>query len=173
MSGPAAVTNTFLEHLRPASWRGVPFEVNGDDAEFGRRVVVHEYPQRDKPYVEDLGRKTRKFALDAWVCAHVDNGFDPWAARDALVAAIEEGDVGTLVHPFWGSLQGHISNVKVKQTSTVNGGYVNLQMDFVESGELEFRASAVADTEGQVFSAEAAVYEAAVTDFAVTFSNDY
>lgn len=173
MSGPAAVTNTFLDHLRPASWRGVPFEVNVDDAEFGRRVVVHEYPQRDKPYVEDLGRKTRKFTLDAWVCAHVENGFDPWGARDALIAAIEEGDVGTLVHPFWGSLQGHISNVKVKQASTNNGGYVNLLMDFVESGELEFRASAVADTEGQVLSAEETVYNAAIDDFAVTFSNDY
>lgn len=173
MSGPTAVTNTFLELLRPASWRGVPFEVNGDDAEFGRHVVVHEFPQRDKPYVEDLGRKTRKFKLDAWVCAHVDNGFDPWAGRDALIEAIEAGDVGTLVHPFWGSLQGYIVNVSVKQTGSVNGGYVNLMMEFVESGELEFRASAVADTEGQVITSEEEVYIAAETDFAVEFSNDY
>jgi prophage DNA circulation protein len=173
MSGPGAVTNTFLEHLRPASWRGVPFEVNGDDAEFGRRVVVHEYPQRDKPYVEDLGRKTRKFTLDAWVCAHVDNDFDPWGARDALIEAIEAGDVGTLVHPFWGSLEGNISNVKVKQTGTTNGGYVNFTMDFVESGEMEFRASAVADTEGQVLTGEEDAYNAAIDDFATTFTTDF
>lgn len=173
MSGPAAVTNTFLENLRPASWRGVPFEVNGDDAEFGRRVVVHEYPQRDKPYVEDLGRKTRKFTLDAWVCAHMENDFNPWDARDALIEAIEAGDVGTLVHPFWGSMEGHISNVKVKQTSISMGGYVNFSMDFMESGEMEFRASAVADTEGQVLTSEEDTYNAAIGDFAITFSNDY
>lgn len=165
--------NTFFDHLRPASWRGVPFEVNGDDAEFGRHVVVHEFPQRDKPYVEDLGRKVRKFKLDAWVCAHKDNGFDPWPQRDALIEAIEAGDVGTLVHPFWGSLQGYIVDVQVKQTSTTNGGYVNLQMEFVEAGELEFRAYASVNTEGQVISSEQGVYDAATADFALEFDSAF
>jgi prophage DNA circulation protein len=168
-----AEKNTFFEHLRPASWRGVPFQVNGDDAEFGRHVVMHEYPQRNKPYAEDLGRKFRKFKLDAWVCADRTNGFNPWPERDALIEAIEAGDVGTLVHPFWGSLQGHIVSVAVKQTSTTNGGYVNFQMEFFEAGELEFRAYASVDTEGAVAASEEVVYESVVTDFSMAFDSGF
>jgi prophage DNA circulation protein len=165
--------NTFYETLRPASWRGVPFQLNSDDAEFGRHVVVHEFPQRDLPYVEDLGRKVRKFKLDAWVCADRMNGYDPSLERDALIEAIEAGDVGTLVHPFWGSMQGYIINVGVKQITTEKGGYVNFQMEFVESGELEFRAYASVDTEGEVLNAEDGVYEAVVSDFAEVFDTTF
>jgi prophage DNA circulation protein len=165
--------NTFYETLRPASWRGVPFQLNSDDAEFGRHVVVHEFPQRDLPYVEDLGQKVRKFKLDAWVCAHRDNGYDPSAERDALVEAIEAGGVGTLIHPFWGEMQGNMINVGIKQTTTEKGGYVNFQMEFVESGELEFRAYASVDTEGAVIASEEAVYDNAITDFAEVFDNNF
>lgn len=42
------------DRLRDASFRGVPFSVDDDDASFGRRVQLHEYPKRDKPYTEDL-----------------------------------------------------------------------------------------------------------------------
>jgi prophage DNA circulation protein len=168
-----AEKNTFFEHLRPASWRGVPFQVTSSDSEFGRHVVVHEFPQRDLPYVEDLGRKVRKFKIDAWVCADRTNGFDPSGERDALIEAIEAGDVGTLVHPDFGSIQGHIINVGVKQTTTEKGGYVNFQMEFVESGELEFRAYASVDTEGAVAASEEAVYESVVTDFSMAFDSGF
>lgn len=168
-----AVKNTFFDNLRPASWRGVPFQVNGDDAEFGRHVVVHEFPQRDKPYVEDLGRKVRKFKLDAWVCAHKNNGFNPWPERDALIEAVEAGDVGTLVHPIWGSMQGYIVNVQVKQTVHGNAGFVSLVLEFVEAGELEFRAYASVDTEGQVVESEQAVYDAVTEDFSSAFDSGF
>ena len=36
-----------FENLRPASFRGVPFQVDGSDMETGRRVQVHEYPQQE------------------------------------------------------------------------------------------------------------------------------
>ena len=41
--------------LRAASFRGVSFGVTADESEGGRRTVTHEFPQREAPYVEDLG----------------------------------------------------------------------------------------------------------------------
>ena len=161
--------NNFLTLLRPASWRGVAFEVLGDDAEFGRHTVVHEFVQRDRPFVEDLGRKTRKFKLDAWVCAGPANGFNPWPQRDALIEAVEAGGVGTLVHPFFGVLRGHVLSLAVKQTSTHGGGMVNLSLEFVEAGELDFKTSVIADTYGAVTSAAGAVYTRAEVEFAAVF----
>src|SRR5215207_3382694 len=109
--------NNWRDNLRPASWRGISFQVSSDDAEFGRNVAVHEFVQRDKPYVEDLGRKTRRNKVEAWICANEANNFNPWPQRDALIEAVERGGVGTLVHPFWGSMRGHVLTVSVKQAS--------------------------------------------------------
>jgi prophage DNA circulation protein len=163
-------TNTWRQNLRPASWRGVPFEVVGNEVEFGRNVVVHEFVQRDKPSVEDLGRKTRRFRIDAWICAGVQNGFNPWPQRDALVDAVELGGVGTLVHPYYGSLRGHITTMGVKETSSELGGFISLSMDFVEAGELDFRADAVDDTGGTVLAAVEDSFDALADEFSMAFS---
>jgi prophage DNA circulation protein len=164
--------NTFLDNLRPASWKGVPFQVKGDDSEFGRNIAVHEFVQRDRPYIEDLGRKTRKLTLDAWIAASKDNNFDPWPQRDALITAVESGGKGTLVHPFYGTLQGSLFNLKVKQASTESGGMIVLSMEFIESGELEFRATLIQDTQGRVSSSVERVYAAVQPEFATAFSTD-
>ena len=57
------------EDLRPASFRGVSFQVDVASLSAGRRVQVHEYPQRDQPWVEDLGRATRQ-GVACRVCQH-------------------------------------------------------------------------------------------------------
>lgn len=162
--------NTFRDNLRPASWGGVSFEVSSSDGEFGRNVVVHEFVQRDKPYVEDLGRRTRHFSFEAWICANIENGFNPWPQRDALIEAVEAGGVRTLVLPDWDSLRGHIPSVKVKQSSTQNGGFIVLQLEFIEAGEANFKALAFDDTAGRVADSAESVYGAVETDFAQNFS---
>ena len=165
-------TNTWRENLRPASWRGVPFEVAGNEGEFGRNVAVHEFVQRDKPHVEDLGRKTRVFRMEAWICAGAQNGFNPWPQRDALIAAVEQGGIGTLVHPFYGSLRGHVTTIGVKESSSQLGGLVSLSMDFVEAGEREFRADVVEDTVGTVLGAADACYASVAEEFAMAFNTE-
>ncbi len=57
----------WTNRVHPASFRGVPFQVEGDEATLGRRVQTHEYPNRDQPYTEDLGRATRRFQISAYL----------------------------------------------------------------------------------------------------------
>ena len=82
---------TWRDDLRPASFRGIHFFVAADSSRFGRRVVVHTYPQRDKPYVEDLGRRSREYQFDAFVI-----GPNYMEDRDAFIAACEEPGAGEL-----------------------------------------------------------------------------
>ncbi|NAH43850.1 DNA circularization protein, partial [Escherichia coli] len=49
---------TWKDRLQDASFRGVPFKVEEESMGTGRRVETHEYPNRDKPYTEDLGKIT-------------------------------------------------------------------------------------------------------------------
>lgn len=149
-------------NLQPASFRGVPFEVEGSDLEAGRRVQLHEYPQRDKPYVEDLGRATRALTINAFVV-----GADYVARANRVLAAIEEGGPGTLVHPWLGSMQ-----VSVKDVLRVSFdralGIARITFSFVEAGELEF-PSAGSSTPSQSRLAASDLETAASASFVDTF----
>lgn len=76
---------SWRDQLRDGSFRGVPFKIQASRALVGRRGQVHEYPLRDKPYAEDLGRRARAFNVECFVL-----GADYMAQRDALIAALEE-----------------------------------------------------------------------------------
>ena len=117
------------DDLRPASFRGVPFAVASTDGEIGRRTVVHQYPKRDIPYAEDLGRKPREFTLEA-----INLGLDYMAARDKLIIALEQPGAGELVHPYRGRLSVAIVSARLTE-STDQGGAAFFSLTFTESGE--------------------------------------
>jgi len=46
---------------------GVPFFVDSGARDTGRRTVVHEYPKRDNPYAEDMGRRAIEYSVRGYV----------------------------------------------------------------------------------------------------------
>lgn len=130
------MTSKLAQSLRPASFRGVPFHVPDADFSAGRRVQVHQYPQRDKPYVEDIGREAREVTLNAFVI-----GDDYITAAQRLIAALETAGPGELVHPWLGAMR-----VSLKERGRVlfdSGlGVARMALAFVEDGGLEFPAAA-------------------------------
>jgi len=93
-------------HIRPASFRGVPFGVIEGEGVFGRRQAVHEYPYRDTVWVEDMGRDVRKIAIRGFLVQgslRYQAG-DVLSQRQALIAACESAGSGTLIHPTLGEL---------------------------------------------------------------------
>ncbi|HEJ0068274.1 TPA: DNA circularization N-terminal domain-containing protein [Citrobacter koseri] len=127
------------DRLRDASFRGVPFSVEDDDASFGRRVQTHEYPNRDKPFTEDLGRAARRLTVNAYVI-----GDDYADKRDRLIAAVETAGPGTLVHPQYGEMQGSINGTVQVSHSSQEGRMSRITFEFVESGELTFPVAGMA-----------------------------
>ncbi|EGK8325810.1 DUF2313 domain-containing protein [Escherichia coli] len=95
------------DNLYDASFRGVPFSVESDEGSFGRRVQVHEYPNRDKPYTEDLGRATRRLTINAYLVGAdgVLDGLAPSLVRvhqraDELVIEIDPGQSTELIERY-------------------------------------------------------------------------
>ncbi len=117
------------ENIASPSFRGVPFEVESDELNGGRRTATHEYPLRDVPYTEDLGLKARGFSLSAFVV-----GADYFARRDKLVAALEDDGPGLLVHPQYGRIEVVVQTFRVSH-STDKGGMAQFQMAFVVAGK--------------------------------------
>ncbi len=143
---------SWREQLLPASFRGVEFSVTRSNAAFGRRVVVHEYPLRDTPYVEDLGRRARVMRVDAIIL-----GDDYRVRRDALIEAIEQAGSGKLVHPFYGELTVSLDDSPATiDESTEQGGSANISFTVVESGEARFPAATAATSDQVAAKADAA-----------------
>lgn len=113
-----------------ANFRGIPFLVNAADRAGGRRVVVHEFPQRDVPFVEELGRRSRRFRIDGYVI-----GDDYVEQKTKLLGALEDtSDPGDLVHPNYGRLRVVCERVTVRD-STSDGRMATFSIDFVEAPE--------------------------------------
>lgn len=123
-----------------ASFRGATFAVFDAEVLFGRRNVLHEYPLRDEPYAEDLGRKAREYTINAFVI-----GKDLRGARNALMKAIEDNDTpGTLIHPTLGSLSVVPKDCRIRFNNR-EGGIEYFTLTFVEAGSGGF-PSASPDT---------------------------
>ncbi len=120
---------SWRNNLRPASFRGVPFYTTVTQGAGGRRLVVHEFPERDDAYTEDLGRKAQRHRVTAFVV-----GDDYMDQRDALISACQDHpDAALLVHPYLGDLMCRAGQLSWKE-SQEHGGSAILDIEFVEDG---------------------------------------
>ncbi len=83
--------------LWPTSFRAVPFWVENHEASGGRRIVSHQFPNRDDPFNEDLGSDLRKFEVTAYVASDGADG-----EADALIAVCDTKTPGPLILPTIG-----------------------------------------------------------------------
>src|SRR5215471_15541205 len=101
------VKTPWRDELLPASFRGAMFHVDSGSKESGRRIVVHEFPKRDVPYAEDMGRRALVFSVRGYCITYPfdaqSGGLlyrrDYRMARDALIAQLETGGPGVLQLP--------------------------------------------------------------------------
>lgn len=156
---------TWRDQLQPASFRGAAFFIDSTDGQIGRRNVIHEYPLRDLPYAEDLGRKAREFSIEAFVI-----GDDYMAARDKLVAALEAYGSGELVHPYRGRQQVVVTSARLSESSA-EGGMAKFSLSFTESGE-PVNPAKVSDTKSAVGKAADKAAAASKNSFSSLFSVD-
>ncbi len=157
---------SFFNNLREASFRGARFEVDEVEASGGRRVVLHEYPLRDTPYSEDLGRRAREFSVRGFLVQ--GRGYDYFQARADLLAALEAYGPGELVHPWHGEIRVAAEEYRLRE-SMERGGLLELDIRFREAGQL-VNPAAAADTAGGVATAAASVRQALKNSFLSVFA---
>jgi prophage DNA circulation protein len=145
-----------------ASFRGVPFRLNDAINSLGRRAQIHEFPGRDRPYVEDLGETARTYSLDGYVL-----GDDALVLRDRLIAASTQAGPGTLVHPTLGTFQVVCLSFEYREIKT-GARRVDVRFGFIEAGDPPAPTATVA-TRDQVASAVTGVGDASLLDFLKQF----
>jgi prophage DNA circulation protein len=147
-----------------ASFRGVPFLVDSGERSGGRRTVVHEFPLRDDPFVEDLGRRARSFRVDGYVI-----GDDYLDERDALLAALEDvAGPGELVHPNYGVKRAICASVGVRESRS-EGGMASFAIEFQEAPAQGIAPVVQPDPAGVVAAAADAALAATETEFLASY----
>jgi len=138
---------SWVKQLNPATFRGIRFGVLGGEASFGRRVAVHEYPGRDKPYIEDMGRAARRITLVGFLLENslIYGGDGVIEQRDLLIGAAEKAGPGLLVHPTLGLLQVSVPPGGLSVAERWDEGrYFEIRLSFIESGDRVFPTAKVA-----------------------------
>ncbi|MCW8918906.1 MAG: DNA circularization N-terminal domain-containing protein [Gammaproteobacteria bacterium] len=156
---------SWRDRLQTGSFRGVEFQFDAGDRPAGRRLQTHEYPLRDDPFTEDLGRSSRTYRIDAYL---VGPGY--LDVHDRLLAALEEAGAGELIHPFYGAVQVMVDGGSTRIShSKDEGGMCRISMQFVEAGEQRFPAARVSSSH-KLLDAANGLQEAADDSFLNNFS---
>lgn len=147
-----------------ASFRGVVFFIDTSEREGGRRTVVHQYPKRDQPFVEDMGMSARRFPVEGYVL-----GADYVTQRDALLGVLEQEGPGELLHPYYGTRSVIAATFRVRETSS-DGGLARFQIDFEETPAQPLFPSASPAAGDQVAASVSAASAAAGAGFTAAYS---
>lgn len=154
---------TWRDEFLPASFRGISFLVPQASAPVGMRGQLHEFPQRDDPYFEQLGKQSQPHRLTIWII-----GDDCFERRDKFLEAIQTPGAGELVHPWLGRMQ-----VKAGEADMTHdfqqGGMVSFAVTFYPDAPLKFPVARV-NTQQQVVKASDSMWDSALTRYKATMA---
>lgn len=98
------MSESIVQSLIPATFRGVPFIVEGMVSRVARRTAIHEYPYREAIWAEDMGGGVNVFAFSGFFADNA-GGLLAMLARDAFLLAAKQKGPGLLTHPTLGVMQ--------------------------------------------------------------------
>jgi len=152
---------SFQSQIKKSSWRGVPFITLSADTHVGRKKATHEYPFRDLPWIEDMGRATRKFNVTGFLL-----GDDVISQRLALLQACEKPGPGELVHGTLGKITVDLLACEFVEKWDAQR-YFEVSMQFAQGGQRIYPA-VVQSTAAVVAAAGVAAHAASAASFMST-----
>lgn len=114
--------------LFPASFGGFPFRVEKEKDPFGKKLVIHEFPLRDDPFIEDLGNSSRHFEFTAYLASDTCD-----VDATSLQATLLAFGAQTLVLPDQGPVTCFFKN-GTRDRDRDREGYVAFSLSFVMQG---------------------------------------
>jgi prophage DNA circulation protein len=165
------IRNPWRNNLIPASFRGVQFHCEANSLESGRRMVQHQFPKRDLPYAEDMGRRAVSWSVRGYcICYPMDlrdsllYRIDYRIARDALMRVLADGQAGVLTVQTLPPFTVWCERYKLTEEEKF-GGYCTFDMTFIEAGTQSFPLE---DTATSASLAALAVRSRALVQLAMT-----
>lgn len=154
---------TWRTHFRQALFRDEIFFVETGNEAGGRRVAMHEYPKRNVPYAEDMGRAARVFSVQGYLI-----GPFYFELKDKLIAALEKDGPGRLRLPMM-YMRSDMTVMVQSYTITEareRGAFCGVAMQFCEYGNPKGRENI--STPSQIMTGSENVEQLAINQQPVT-----
>ena len=155
-------------------FRGVPFYIDDGERTGGRRVASHQFPLRDSPFTQDMGRRQRGFTLNIVLVGTGARGdsrryasVEDWC--DDLINAFEMKGPARLDHPRYGELSVQADEYRVADDLRVRN-VIRLSISFLEPGDQVLQPRVISFA--LVNEKADALQAAAAAAFADTFITD-
>lgn len=159
------VARDWMKSLFAASYKGIPFFVETDNESGGRRIVKHQFPMRDRPFLEDLGEDLREYSLNAYLASdRVDSD------GSALSEICASRGAGMLVLPMQGQRIVRLTSFE-RDRSKDRHGYLAYKLKFTLEGAAGALVS-LASLANLVFAAADGLASVAAASFASTLNVD-
>ena len=89
-----------LNQLQQASFKGFTFLVPRESLSSRKKIAVHNYPNSDERYIEELGSTPEDFSITAII-----HGVDAIQQRINFARVLNEAGAGLLIHPSLGQIE--------------------------------------------------------------------
>lgn len=149
---------TWRDQLLPASFRGVSFLIPQASVPIGMKGQLHEFPQRDEPYFEQLGKQSQVHRVVCWII-----GDDCFERRDKFLEALQTPGAGELVHPWLGRMQVKVGEGELSHNFK-SGGMAEFEVTFYPDTPLKFPAAKV-NSQQQVVKASDSLLDSALARY--------
>lgn len=144
--------------MLPASFRGISFLIPQASVPVGMKVQLHEFPQRDEPYAEQMGKQAQVHRLVCWII-----GDDCFERRDKFMEAVQTPGAGELVHPWLGRMQVKAGEAELTHDFK-QGGMAAFAVTFYPDIPLKFPTARV-NTQQQVVKASDSLLDSALARY--------
>jgi prophage DNA circulation protein len=133
------------DQLMPATFAGQQFHCEANSREGGQRIVTHQFPKRDLPYSETMGRHAMEFTVRGYTIVYPsDSGAaqsplyqrDYRVPRDNLINALDAGNPAILQLPTQAPMWVCCTRYRMNEEERF-GGYCTFDMTFVEYGKTQ------------------------------------
>ncbi|MGN8030877.1 DNA circularization protein [Pseudomonas sp. 22189] len=144
--------------MLPASFRGISFLIPQASVPVGMKVQLHEFPQRDEPYAEQMGKQAQVHRLVCWII-----GDDCFERRDKFMEAVQTPGAGELMHPWLGRMQVKAGEAELTHDFK-QGGMAAFAVTFYPDIPLKFPTAKV-NTQQQVVKASDSLLDSALARY--------
>ena len=130
------------DELLPASFATAEFHCDANSRDGGQRVVTHEFPKKDLPYTEAMGRRAMEFTIRGYCIVYPFDTNRPLymrdyrIARDLLINILDAGQPGLLQLPTQAPMWVYCTRYRMTEEQKF-GGYAAFDMTFVEYGKTQ------------------------------------
>lgn len=128
------------DQLLPATFAGQQFHCEANSREGGQRAVTHEFPKKDLPYTETLGRRAMEFTIRGYCVVYPYDTSQPLfqrdyrVPRDNLINVLDGGQPGVLQLPTQAPMWVVCTRYRMTEEERF-GGYCVFDMSFIEYGK--------------------------------------